>query len=120
MLSARQTAAAVIFAATLACSGAPAFAQIGKSGGPVDIESDQLQVVDAERKAVFSGNVDAQQGDGRLKARTLTVFFAQKAAAAPGSQSAGEALGASFGEIERLIADGDVLYLTSAERARGD
>lgn len=119
MLSARQTAAAVIFAAALALQAAPASAQIGKSGGPVDIESDQLQVVDAERKAVFSGNVDAQQGDARLKSRTLTVFFAPSDAA-QGSQSAGEALGASFGEIERLIADGDVLYLTPAERARGD
>ena len=60
---------------------APASAQIGKNGGPVDIESDQLQVIDAERKAVFSGNVDAQQGDARLKSRVLTVFFAQNAAA---------------------------------------
>jgi len=120
MLSARQTAAAAILAVALACPAAPAFAQIANSGGPVDIESDQLQVIDAERKAIFSGNVDAQQGDARLKSRTLTVYFAQKAAAAPGTQSAGEALGASFGEIERLIADGDVLYLTAQERARGD
>ncbi len=122
MLSARQTAAAVLFAAVLAAPAAPAFAQIGKAGGPVDIESDQLQVVDAERKAIFSGNVDAQQGDARLKSKTLTVFFAQKpaATAANASQSAGEALGASFGEIERLVAEGDVLYLTPTERARGD
>lgn len=120
MLSARQTAAAVLFAAVLASPAAPAFAQIGKAGGPVDIESDQLQVVDAERKAIFSGNVDAQQGDARLKSKTLTVFFAQKPAATSASQSAGEALGASFGEIERLVAEGDVLYLTPTERARGD
>ena len=119
MLSARQTAAAAIFAAAFALQAAPASAQIGKSGGPVDIESDQLQVIDAERKAVFSGNVDAQQGDARLKSRTLTVFFARNDTA-QGGQTAGEALGASFGEIERLIADGDVLYLTPAERARGD
>jgi lipopolysaccharide export system protein LptA len=119
MLSARQTAAAAIFAAAMALQAAPASAQIGKSGGPVDIESDQLQVIDAERKAVFSGNVDAQQGDARLKSRVLTVYFAN-AAEKPGAQTTGEALGASFGEIERLIADGDVLYLTASERARGD
>lgn len=119
MLSARLTAAAAIFAAAMALQAAPAAAQIGKAGGPVDIESDQLQVIDAERKAVFSGNVDAQQGDARLKSRVLTVFFAN-AAEKTGSQTAGEALGASFGEIERLIADGDVLYLTATERARGD
>ncbi len=119
MSSARQTAAAAIFAASIACIAAPAFAQIGKSGGPVDIESDQLQVVDAERKAVFSGNVDAQQGDSRLKSRILTVYFGAKPATAVGA-STGEALGSSFGEIERLVAEGDVLYLTPTERARGD
>ena len=53
MLSARLTAAAAIFAAAMALQAAPAAAQIGKAGGPVDIESDQLQVIDAERKAVF-------------------------------------------------------------------
>jgi lipopolysaccharide export system protein LptA len=119
MLSARQVSMAALLAAAIIGAAMPAAAQIGKSGGPVDIESDQLQVIDAERKAVFTGNVDAQQGDSRLKARLLTVYFGNKPTAAPGA-SAGEALGASFGEIERLVAEGDVLYLTPTERARGD
>ncbi|MET0547569.1 MAG: LptA/OstA family protein [Caulobacterales bacterium] len=118
MSSLRQTAAAAL-AIAAACIAAPASAQIGKSGGPVDIESDSLQVVDAERKAVFSGNVDAQQGDSRLKSRRLTVYFGAKKANATGN-STGDALGASFGEIDKLLAEGDVLYLTPTERARGD
>lgn len=120
MLSARQILVAMAAAAGVLVA-APAYAQIGKSGGPVDIESDSLQVVDAERKAIFTGNVDAQQGDSRLKSRRLTVYFgAKKAATAASTGSTGDALGASFGEIDKLIAEGDVLYLTPTERARGD
>ncbi len=49
-------------------------AQIGRQGGPMDITSDRLEVIDAENKAVFSGNVDAAQGDTRLRADQIEVF----------------------------------------------
>jgi lipopolysaccharide export system protein LptA len=43
---------------------------------PVNIEADQMEILDANKKAVFTGNVDATRGDTNLKADTLTVTYA--------------------------------------------
>lgn len=90
-----------------------AHAQIGRQGGPMDITSDRLEVVDAESRAVFSGNVDAAQGDTRLRADEIEVFFDR-------SSNASASTTGGFGEVERVIATGDVFYVTPAEVARGD
>jgi lipopolysaccharide export system protein LptA len=55
----------------------------------VSVEADQMEFVDAERKAVFTGNVDARRRDIRLNSDVLTVFYKQKPAAA--GQGAGQA-----------------------------
>ena len=88
-------------------------AQIGRQGGPMDITSDRLEVIDAESRAIFSGNVDAAQGDTRLRADEIEVFFDRSGNAQPSPTT-------GFGEVERVIATGDVFYVTPAEVARGD
>lgn len=95
----------------LAVSG-PAIAQIGGQGGPLDISADRLETFDSERRAVFEGNVDAAQGDANLRSDQLEVFFANRG----GNGQAG----ASWGEVERVIATGEVFYVTPDEIARGE
>lgn len=90
---------------------APALAQIGGQGGPMDISADRLETFDTERRAVFSGNVDAAQGEANLRSDQLEVFFTQR----PGTATAA---GANWGEIDRVIATGEVFYVTPGEVAR--
>lgn len=87
-------------------------AQIGRQGGPMDITSDHLEVIDAENKAVFSGNVDAAQGDTRLRADQIEVFFSEN--------STSSAATGGFGDVQRVLATGDVFYVTPSEVARGN
>ncbi len=47
-----------------------------KAPVPVNIEADQMEILDADKKAVFTGNVDATRGDTRLSAEKLTVTYA--------------------------------------------
>ncbi|MEM7634458.1 MAG: LptA/OstA family protein [Pseudomonadota bacterium] len=63
--------ALIVMAASLAAL--PADAQKKKS--KVNIESDQMQLLESENKAVFSGNVRAQQNNVRLRSSKLTATF---------------------------------------------
>jgi len=103
----------IIALAVFGLFASQAQAQIGSQGGPMDITSERLEVIDAENKAVFSGNVDAVQGDTRMRADTIEVFFAS---GGPGSRAAA----GGFGDVERVLATGDVFYVTLTEVARGD
>lgn len=100
----------IVLAAT-ALIPAPVLAQIGGQGGPMDISADRLETFDTERRAVYSGNVDAAQGTANLRSDQLEVFFARRAGSAAGT-------GGSWGEIDRVIATGDVFYVTPGEVAR--
>lgn len=103
--------------ATKSASGAAG--PFGVGGGPIDISADQLEVVDAEHRAVWRGNVEALQNMNRLRTPVLNVFFQGKAAGAP-APAAGAGPGASWGQIERMEADGPVYYVTPQQNARGD
>jgi lipopolysaccharide export system protein LptA len=43
---------------------------------PVDIVSNEMEILDKEKKAIFRGAVDATRGDTRIKSDTLTVTYA--------------------------------------------
>ncbi|OUY01008.1 MAG: lipopolysaccharide transport periplasmic protein LptA [Hyphomonadaceae bacterium TMED5] len=100
-------------------SGALTFAasaQISGQRGPIQIEADQLDFIDSEARAVYVGNVDAVQGDARIRAEQLTIYFEQRSE----DGSSATALGGNVGDVQRLVAEGEVFYLTPTERARGD
>ncbi|MCW5724354.1 MAG: hypothetical protein KIS81_05295 [Maricaulaceae bacterium] len=99
----RPVAAAAAF---LACGAA--HAQLGDSRAPLDVGADRSEVFDAERRVVYSGDVDAIQGDVRLRADRVEVFFGPGAA------------GSGWGEVVRLVATGDVFYVTPREIIRAD
>lgn len=45
---------------------------------PVEIQSQQLEIMQQENKSIFSGDVVATQGDMTLSADELSVFFADE------------------------------------------
>lgn len=84
---------------------------------PIEVTSDALQVFQEENRAVFTGHVVAIQGDVRLKADTMTVYYraadkaedAQKKPTSPAEQNA----------IKKIDATGDVFLSTPEETASG-
>ena len=57
--------------------GAPALAAEAKKAQPVDIEADKMEIIDADKKAVFTGNVHAVRGDTVLTSAAVTVTYAE-------------------------------------------
>jgi lipopolysaccharide export system protein LptA len=73
---------ALISAAVLLATAGAVLAQTAKTAPaakapvPVNIEADQMEILDAQKKAVFRGNVVAVRGDVTLKSSELTVIYA--------------------------------------------
>jgi lipopolysaccharide export system protein LptA len=129
---AQKTIAATIASvlAVMALGGlAQAQAPLGRaqnSDQPIEITSDILEVEQDKQLAIFSGNVDAVQGDIRLRADQLRVFYRQdNKSGSDAKQPAGRAGGASSGgadasAISRIDALGQVFVSSLDETAKGD
>jgi lipopolysaccharide export system protein LptA len=78
---------------------------------PIEITADRLEVVQPDRVATFTGNVDAIQGDLVLRADELRVHYS-------GGEQAGSAEQA--GAIRRIEASGNVFLSSPRETAEGD
>jgi lipopolysaccharide export system protein LptA len=127
---------AAILGAALGAALAPlgAVAQISggpsTSNGPMDISADNGTFDNAACESTWSGAAEVLQGTTRLRATTIKAFFKKKPAAAnapPPSQTGAESAlgmpggaGSNCGATERIVADGDVFYVTPEQVARGD
>jgi lipopolysaccharide export system protein LptA len=80
---------------------------------PIQIESDKLEVRDADGLAIFTGNVSVVQGDTLLKSGKMTVHYMKK----DGEESP-SVTGSS--QIERMEVDGKVYVKTKSQVATGD
>jgi lipopolysaccharide export system protein LptA len=78
---------------------------------PIQIESDKLEVKEAESMAIFSGNVSVVQGPTLLKAGKMIVYYAKDG---EGSATTGSA------NIDRLEVEGKVYVKSEAQVATGD
>jgi lipopolysaccharide export system protein LptA len=102
----------------LAAAAAVAFfpeesaAQLAEGGGPISYQADTLEYSEADSRLILTGAVDLVQGDARLRANRLTIFFR------PGSSDANQGVGS--GDIDRMIAEGEVYYIRPTQHARGD
>lgn len=136
-------AAAAVLAAGLLDPGSKALAQsFGnsfnglqvKGDQPIAIESDQLDVDDAQALATFTGNVNVAQGEMVMKTAKLLVFYVKDEAAKAGGgktggaktggavaveatpkASTGGALPGGSSEIDKMQASGKV-YIKSADQ----
>lgn len=82
------------------------------SNEPIDIESDTLEVFDATKIAIFSGNVIATQGKMTMRSKTLKVNYAgdQNAAKVDGQKES------SGNQITSIRAEGKVLIHTADDQ----
>lgn len=77
---------------------------------PIQIESNSLEVSEAQGRADFTGNVEVVQGDMMLKAGAMTVFYSSEG----GSVSTGTAA------IERIELSDDVFLQSDQQTATAD
>ena len=54
-------------------------ASLGSGKEPIKIDADRLDVFDSEKRATFTGNVVAVQGDTTIRCSALNVFYEQSA-----------------------------------------
>lgn len=87
------------------------------SDAPIEIASDALEVLQNEKKAIFTGNVIATQGDINMRANTMTVFYRETSDSAAAPSDAGGAMGKG---IYRIESQGNVIFTTPTETAQGD
>ena len=83
---------------------------------PIEINADNLEVQQDKQLAVFRGNVDAKQGDIRLRAQELKVWYRSGGGGAQESSAAADV----GGSIVRIDALGQVSVSSPDETARGD
>ncbi|MEO0982113.1 MAG: LptA/OstA family protein [Pseudomonadota bacterium] len=102
-----------LIAAAWLCA-APAAAQLSSEGGRILIDADVGEVFERERRIVYSGNVDVKQGDARLQADELVVRYKATGEVERDSAFSG------FGDLDTIVATGNVFYVTSELRARGE
>lgn len=103
----------------VACMGFSVQAQSKLSGDqPIEIVSDALEVLQNEKKAIFTGNVIATQGDINMRADKMIVFYRETSDSAPASSAGGSD---SMGKgIYRIESEGSVIFTSPTETAQGD
>ncbi|MDP3897122.1 MAG: LptA/OstA family protein [Mesorhizobium sp.] len=87
---------------------------------PIQIESDRLEVRDADSTAVFTGNVSVVQGETLLKSGRMIVYYAKPKEGSKDKSASGGALQPGASSIDRLEVDGKVYVRSSTQVATGD
>lgn len=104
---------ALVAASALACATAqPAAAQLAAGGGPISYTADNLEYQNDNRVMILTGNVDLTQSCARMQSNKLTLVFGGGAKSPSG--------GFAAGDIERIVAEGDVHFVRADQKARGD
>ena len=102
---------AALLAVALVLAGAgPLRAQTATAPVPVDITANEMEILDAEKKAIFRGAVDATRGTTNLKADALTVTYAEVK----------QPDGSSKTDASNLDAKGNVIIKTPRQTITGD
>lgn len=86
-----------------------AFVQTDKNGKatPINVTSDRLSYVDAERKVVFTGHVLVRGADYTTTADSVQIFLAARANQASS-------------QLDRIVADGDLVIQQQGRKATGN
>lgn len=103
-----------MLAAAFAVAPQSALAQINPDGGDIMIDADTLDIFNEQSLTVYEGRVDASQGDTQLRADRLELY------SDPAAGGAGAGLGGDMGNVVRVIAVGNVYYVTADQVATGD
>lgn len=94
------------------------------SKAPVEINADNLEVLQQENKAIFTGHVIAVQGDVHLKSEKMTVFYKstepQDKITNKEKEAKASAITPENNSIQKIIVEQNVFLSTSEETASGD
>jgi lipopolysaccharide export system protein LptA len=105
-----RTLTALAAALTLAVASATALAQNAKKSKQVDVEANQMEIIEAEKKAVFKGDVNARRGGVTLRSNELVVFY----------EEVKQPDGTTKTDATSLDAKGAVTIKTAKETITGD
>lgn len=92
---------------------------LGSGKDPIKIDADRLDVFDAEKRATFTGNVVAVQGETTLRCSALNVFYEQSAAGATGAAQPQANAAEGDNNIRKLDCQGPVTVVSGAQTATG-
>ncbi len=85
----------------LLCTGSAAVDE------PIQIEADKMTAVEDSQSVIFSGNVDAKQGDVRIRSDQMTIFYYE-------SKDASKKKNKNAQQVEKIVCKGNV-EVTSEE-----
>lgn len=81
-----------------------------KISTPVEIEANEMEIIDADKQAVFRGKVDAVRGDQHIRSDIMTVFY----------EDVKQPDGTSKSQASKLDATGNVTITTKKQKITGD
>lgn len=88
---------------------------------PINISADKLDYFDKQGKAIYTGNVIVIQGDTRLKASALTIFFDNQKQGDDKPQSAGApAFGGANSGVSHMDGKGPIVITSKDQVGTGD
>ena len=81
-----------------------------KVSTPVEVEANEMEIVDADKQAIFRGKVDAVRGDQHIRSDVMTVFYADVK----------QPDGTSKSQASKLDAKGNVTITTRKQVITGE
>ncbi|HUA14266.1 MAG TPA: LptA/OstA family protein [Verrucomicrobiae bacterium] len=85
------------------------------TSSPITITGNRLTYADPERKVHYEGNVVAKGADFTASAKTLDAYLRSRSQ----TQASGSQASAGPSQLDRMVAEGDVLVRQNARRAEG-
>ena len=77
---------------------------------PVEVEANEMEIIEADKQAIFRGLVDAVRGEEHIRADTMTVFYSDVK----------QADGTSKSQVSKLDAVGNVTVTTPKQVITGE
>jgi len=99
----------VVSAAILGLMAAP-LQSAEKVRSPVEVEANEMEIIDANRQAIFRGQVDAVRDGERIRSDLMTVYYADVK----------QPDGTSKSEVSKLDATGNVTITTKKQTITGE
>ncbi|MGC2247290.1 MAG: LPS export ABC transporter periplasmic protein LptC, partial [Terriglobales bacterium] len=89
---------------------------------PITVTCARLTYVDADRKVFLTGGVTAKGSDATMTARQMTVYLSTRnsSQSAATQSSLKPSASTSLGQVEKIVAESDVIVVEPTRRATGD
>lgn len=81
-----------------------------KISTPVEVEANEMEIIDADKQAIFRGKVNAVRGSQNIQSDVMTVFYADVK----------QPDGTSKSQASKLDATGNVIITTSKQVITGE